>query len=212
MRKSNQIVIATTNRAKFEEFVSLFQSYPGIHCLRADEAIRNASKLGNVETFQTYEENSIAKARAANQACHFPCLADDTGLEVEILDNRPGVKSHRYAAPSPGVTQDRANLEKLLQELKGVPMAKRNAVFHCCCTLVMEGVLIHTMGTLEGTIAEAPSGHQGFGYDSVFIPKGFKKTLAEMSSDEKNKISHRAKALESLMTEVKRRGIVFAKP
>jgi XTP/dITP diphosphohydrolase len=108
------------------------------------------------------------------------------------------------------MTQDQANVELLLSEIRG--SATRNARFTCTLVLLVEGIMIQATGVLEGTIADKPRGTNGFGYDPVFIPAGTNKTLAEMTSDEKNAISHRAKALHDLMAQVKSHGIVFAKP
>jgi XTP/dITP diphosphohydrolase len=210
MRTSNKMVLATTNRDKFEEFQSLFSSYPEIELAIAGDILRNPSGLGRVETHATYLENAMAKARLCNLGAHYPSLADDSGLEALALEGRPGVKSHRYAPPSPKLTQDEANTQLLLSELKAAP--RRDARFVCTLALVIEGILIHSTGILEGTIADAPRGTNGFGYDPVFIPKGSSKTLAEMTDSEKNAISHRAKALHDLMTQVKAHGVVFAKP
>lgn len=212
MRQSHQIVFASTNRHKYEEFKALLADHPQIELIPATEMLANADKIGKVETFDTYEGNAAAKARVSNHGSHFPCLADDTGLEVDVLDKRPGVRSHRYASPKAGLSQDQANREKLLEELRGVPMAKRAARFVTCVALEMEGVLVTARGTLEGRIAESPLGRNGFGYDSIFIPEGSTKTLAEMSDEEKNKLSHRARAVEALMQIVKTKGLVFARP
>jgi XTP/dITP diphosphohydrolase len=210
MRLVNQIVLASTNREKFEEFRSLFSSYPGIELLRAEQILRNASKLGFVERYDTYLENAMAKARLANQGTHYPTLADDSGIEVEALDGRPGVRSHRYAIPKAGMSQDQANVDLLLSEMKNTPV--RNARFVCTLALVIEGISVTATGILEGTLTNEPRGTNGFGYDPIFIPKGSAKTFAEMTNGEKNTISHRAKALHELIAQVKSHGIVIAKP
>jgi XTP/dITP diphosphohydrolase len=210
MRTADTLVLASTNRHKFEEMSLLFKRYPEISLVPVNEYIRNADKIGMAETFDTYSENATAKARIANHGCHYPCLADDSGIEIEALDGRPGVKSHRYAIPKNGQTQDQANNEKLLLELKN--STNRNARFVCHLSLVMEGNLVHVVGTLEGTIADAPRGPQGFGYDPLFIPKGYTQTLAELGSEQKNKISHRAIAVAQLMEQIKLQEIVLAKP
>jgi XTP/dITP diphosphohydrolase len=210
MRTANVLVLASTNRHKFEEMRVLFKRYPEITLEPVNEYIRNAEKIGMVETSEQYSENAIAKARVANHGCHYPCIADDSGIEVEALEGRPGVRSHRYAIPKKGETQDQANNEKLLGELKG--QTNRNARFVCHMALVMEGTLVHVVGTLEGTIAEATRGPAGFGYDPIFIPKGYTQTLAELGPEEKNKISHRAIAVAQFMEEIKKQEIILAKP
>ncbi len=210
MRLSNRIVLATLNREKYDEFKSLYQTYPDIVLVPAEELIRNAGKLQHVEKYATYLDNAVAKARVCNLASHYPSLADDSGLEVEGLGGRPGVKSHRYAPPSPKKSQDQANVELLLQEL--ADKKDRRAKFVCTLALVIEGIMVHAVGTLEGTIAESPKGQNGFGYDPIFIPRGANKTLAEMTSADKNKISHRNQAVHQLMKNVEAHGLVFAKP
>ncbi len=212
MRKASLLVVATTNRHKFEEFTALFKPYANFNLAPAQEYLRNADKLGLVETSDHYYDNAIAKARTCNHGCHYPSLADDSGLEVDALEGRPGVKSHRYAIPKAGQTQDQANNLKLLDELKSVPVNKRTARFVCHLALVMEGVLIHTVGSLEGTIATEMKGKDGFGYDSVFIPHGQTQTLAELGSEFKLKHSHRALAAQAMVEEVHKREIVLAKP
>ncbi len=210
MRLSNKLVLASLNRDKFEEFKSLLSAYPDIELVRAEQLVRNPSGLQFAEKHDTYLENATAKARLCNLGSHYPSLGDDSGLEVLALEGRPGVKSHRYATPVAGMSQDEANTRKLLQELQG--HTHREARFVCWLSLVIEGIMIHASGTLEGTILDAPRGTHGFGYDPVFIPKGSGKTLAEMNAGEKNSISHRAKALHELMTQIQGHGIVFAKP
>lgn len=217
MRQANLIVLASTNRHKFEEFLELAKANTvaqalGLSFAPADQYIRNAEKLSLVETSDHYYDNAIAKARACNHGCHYPSLADDSGIEVDALQGKPGVRSHRYAIPRAGETQDEANIKKLLQELQGVPAEKRTARFVCHLGLVMEGTLVHTIGVLEGTISAEPRGTAGFGYDPIFIPTGSQKTLAELGPFEKNKISHRNRAFEALMEEIQSKKIVIAKP
>jgi XTP/dITP diphosphohydrolase len=210
MRLANKIVLATLNMDKFDEFRSILKAYPEIELVPAEQVIRNARNLAFVERYNTYAENSIAKARLANQGAHYPCLADDSGLEVMALEGKPGVRSHRYATPKAGVSQDQANVDLLLTELSRA--SSRDARFVCHLALLVEGIMVQATGVLEGTITEKPRGAHGFGYDPVFIPKGATKTLAEMTAEEKNAISHRALAVHELMKQVKNHGIVFAKP
>jgi XTP/dITP diphosphohydrolase len=215
MRKVDTLVLATTNRHKFEEFQVLFKKFPEVEVAPIDHFIRNADKLSLVETANDYYENALAKARTCNLGCHYPSLADDSGIEIDALQGKPGVRSHRFAIPRAGQTQDQANNQKLLDELKNIPADKRTARFVCHLVLVMEGTLIHSTGILEGTIAtELRAGReiQGFGYDPLFIPKGYDQTLSELGWDVKNKISHRANAVQDLMKEVRTQEIVFAKP
>jgi XTP/dITP diphosphohydrolase len=209
MRLSHRILLATLNRDKFDEFRTLFSAYPEIELVPAAALLVNPEGLAHVETHSTYVENAVAKARLANSGSHYPALADDSGLEVEGLEWKPGVRSHRFATPRAGVSQDQANIDRLLADLGNRSHAAR---FVCTLALVIEGIMIHATGVLEGTITESPRGTNGFGYDPIFIPKGSSRTFAEMSEAEKNLISHRAKALNELMASVKSHGIVFAKP
>lgn len=210
MRLVQKVILASTNSHKLSEFQALFQSLNGPEIVSVKGLIRNADKLGMVEVHSTYLENAVAKARLANQGSHYPTLADDSGLEVMALEGRPGVKSHRYASYEPGLTQDEANRRKLLAEMKG--KTDRRARFVCALALTMEGLMIQATGILEGTISETPRGTDGFGYDPLFIPKGESRTLAEMTADQKNAISHRAVALKALFEQIAAKGITLAKP
>jgi len=147
------------------------------------------------ETGATFRENAVLKAEAASR--HFgpdvEVMADDSGLEVDALDGAPGVRSARFAGEK---ATDRENLELLLARLKGVPADKRTARFRCVIALARGGQLLKTFdGVCEGRIGEIPHGSGGFGYDPVFIPEGATRTFAELSSEEKHRISHRARAL-----------------
>src|SRR5688572_13010573 len=110
MRLSNRIVFASQNREKFEEFQMLLSAYPGLVLVPAEELIRNPGGLKFAEKYETYFDNASAKARLANQASHYPSLADDSGLEVDALKGRPGVRSHRYSTPKAGQSQEEANI------------------------------------------------------------------------------------------------------
>lgn len=216
MRQSRRVVFASLNRDKFEEFKALLATYPEVELVRAESFLRNPEKLALVETHDTYVENAMAKARLANHGCHYPALADDSGLEIEALNRAPGVRSRRYAQ-APGIElsaqeQDRANRELILSELKRVGGGNRRAQFVTHVALMVEGVLLHAEGRLSGSIIDSPRGTHGFGYDPIFVPDGSQKTLAEMNAVEKNAISHRGRALAQLMSQLRSRGIVLAKP
>lgn len=213
MRLANQLVLASTNIHKYREFKALLAVHASesrIELVPAESVITNADKLGFVETYETYLENAVAKARLANQGCHYPCLGDDSGLEVSALNGKPGVRSRRFTPERAGISQDEANVQALLEALLG--KTDRSARFVCTLALIVEGVLMHVTGVLEGTIAERPAGKNGFGYDPIFIPKGQMRTFAEMPDSEKNSISHRAKAVQALLGEMRARSIVLAKP
>lgn len=148
------------------------------------------------ETGKTMKENALLKARSVASATGLPALADDSGLEVDFLGGAPGVYSARYSGEK---ATDEENWKKLLRELEGVPAEKRGARFRCALALAgFDGQEHLFEGVFEGAIAEAPRGTNGFGYDPVFIAFGTGRTAAELAPDEKNRISHRARALEAL--------------
>ena len=151
------------------------------------------------EDGDTLEKNAIQKAEYLWNKIGKNCFADDTGLEVDALGGAPGVYTARYAGPDKGSD---ANMEKLLAELSAVEAREgnisRTARFRTVVALIMNGELKTFEGVMEGEIARARSGSEGFGYDPVFIPQGYNCTIAEISLDEKNAISHRGKAMRSL--------------
>lgn len=151
------------------------------------------------ENGDTLQANAIEKAEYLWKRFGKSCFADDTGLEVDALGGAPGVHTARYAGPDKG---NDANMKKLLEELARVqqenPLAPRTARFRTVVALILNGELHLFNGVLEGEIAMGRSGNEGFGYDPVFIPQGYGKTLAEISLDEKNAISHRGKAMRAL--------------
>jgi XTP/dITP diphosphohydrolase len=188
-----EIIVATRNLHKLEEIRHILAGLP-VRLVPAAEA--GAPEVE--EDAPTLEGNARKKARSAADATGKLALADDTGLLVDWLDGRPGVYSARYAGAH-GDAQ--ANMKKLLRELDGVPAAKRGARFECVIALARPGEDLGTVtGALPGAIATEPRGGNGFGYDPVFLVARDAKnrTLAELSSDEKNRISHRARALEQL--------------
>ncbi|MBI3300284.1 MAG: RdgB/HAM1 family non-canonical purine NTP pyrophosphatase [Elusimicrobia bacterium] len=150
-----------------------------------------------VEDGATLVQNAVKKALEPALRSGLWTLADDTGLEVEALDGRPGVYSARYAGPDCDFA---ANCRKLLDEMKDVPKPKRGAVFRCVIALASpEGVVQYREGRLEGRIAESPAGSNGFGYDPVFYLPDEVRTLAQLSDAEKNHISHRSQALRAVL-------------
>ena len=146
------------------------------------------------ETHDTLEGNSLEKALFIHEKYQINCFADDTGLLVDALDGEPGVNSARYAGPGKS-SEDNMNL--LLEKLQG--HANRNAKFNTIITLMINGKSHQFTGEVEGVITNERSGVNGFGYDPIFIPNGWKETFAEFSLEEKNKISHRSKAVEKLV-------------
>ena len=154
-----------------------------------------------VETGVTFAENATLKAVAVAQATGFPALADDSGLAVEVLGGSPGVFSARWA----GIHgQDRANLDLLLAQLSDVPDEHRSAAFVCAAALAMPGGrVVVREGRMPGTLAREPRGSNGFGYDPILVVDGDSRTAAELSTEDKNAISHRGKAFRALATDLR---------
>ena len=148
------------------------------------------------ETGETLRENSLQKAQYVLEHCSCDCFADDTGLEVDALGGAPGVYTARYAGDDKDFNK---NMDKVLQELQGLEGEARRARFKSVITLMLDGEPHFFEGTLEGIIADEKSGNGGFGYDPIFIADEFPgQTLADISEDQKNDISHRGKALRAM--------------
>lgn len=189
-------VIATGNPKKLIELNRILNPL-GIDAITAKEASINLEDVE--ETGKTFEENAKIKARAAAKLTNLAVVADDTGLCVDALDGAPGVYTARYAGEN---ATDQQKYEKLLNALKGVPYAKRTAHFSTCiCCILPNKEEIIVSGRCDGFIAEKPHGTNGFGYDPVFeLENG--KSLAELSAQEKDKISHRGNALRNFKAKL----------
>lgn len=215
LRSINQLVIASENRGKLEEFQRLGKEF-ALEIVPLHQWVRNANFLATVEKSSpgtSYIDNARHKCVAAFGAAKVPTFADDSGLEVLGLDRKPGILSARWVDPKAGQSRDAAAREKILHSLKGKAEKDRDARFVCSLVFMVEGVMITTEGVCEGKIAVAERGTHGFGYDSIFIPKaGDGRTLAEMSMEEKNKFSHRAIAFRELMKKIKEEDIRFVRP
>ncbi len=213
MRPMNCIALASLNRGKLEEFEALFAQHQ-IKLKSVEEFVRNSSFLKKVESEErsaTYAENAMRKCKAAFQAAKVPTVADDSGIEIDAFNGAPGVHSAHFGKPSARESQDQANRAKVLAELKG--KSNRKAKMRCVLTFMVEGVHLQVEGVCEGTIAEKESGTMGFGYDSIFLPDGCGgKSFAELTKEEKNRVSHRAKAVENLANLLKEREIEFVRP
>ncbi|MBT2754542.1 XTP/dITP diphosphatase [Mesobacillus foraminis] len=188
----NEVIIATKNKGKAKEFERIFGS-KGMQV----KTLLDFPDIPDVEeTGSTFGENAIIKADAIAKLMGKMVIADDSGLEVDALEGRPGVYSARYAGAE---KNDSANTEKVLQELAGVPERDRTARFRCVLAVAAPGekTVVYS-GSCEGRILTEPRGTNGFGYDPVFFVEGKGKTMAELPPEEKNKISHRADALKKL--------------
>lgn len=192
-----KFIIATNNQKKLKELERILNPL-GINAVSAkDEGI----SLGDVEeTGTTFAENAFIKAEAAFKKTGLPSVADDSGLCVDALDGRPGIYSARYAGEN---ATDSDKNSKLLSELKDVPEKDRTAHFNCAiCCVLPNGEKIEVEGVCEGSIAFEPHGNGGFGYDPIF--KYGDKSYAELSSAEKDAVSHRGQALRKLKAELEK--------
>lgn len=187
-----QLLTATNNKDKVKEIIELLKD------LNIDVITLNDLNL-NVDVEEdkdTLEGNALKKAEEIWQHVQIPCSADDTGLFVHALNGAPGVFSSRYAGENVSYSDNR---RKLLNELDGVPLANRTAYFRTVvCYYYAKDKYELFDGVCEGKITLTERGDKGFGYDAVFLPDGFENTFAELNREEKNRISHRAKAFEKL--------------
>lgn len=188
-----KLVFATNNKHKLEEVRSILGNKIEILSLSDINCFDEID-----ETAETLEGNALIKARYIYNKYNVNCFADDTGLEVESLGGEPGVYSARYAGEQ---NDSQANMNKLLQNLTG--KKNRNAQFRTVIALIINGEEKLLNGIVKGTITEEKQGDSGFGYDPIFIPEGFSMSFAQMSSEEKNSISHRYRATKKLCEYLK---------
>jgi XTP/dITP diphosphohydrolase len=183
-----KLLLATTNRGKISEYRSLLSGLP-FEMVTPDEV---GIDITVEENCPSYEENARVKANAYARASRVTTLADDSGLEVDVLGGEPGIRSARAAGET---ARDKDRIEQLLARLKGVPLEKRTAHFKCVIAIATpEGRTELCHGECTGLIALKPSGENGFGYDPIFYLSEHKKTMAELPQEIKNQISHRGKA------------------
>jgi len=195
------IVLATRNKKKIEEMKRIIEDL-SISVLTLDDFIGCPEVE---EKGVTFEENAVKKAQTVARYTGKPSVADDSGLEVYVLNGDPGTLSARYAGED---ADDRKNIEKLLFEMRSIADEQRGARFVCCIALAFpEGSVKTFSGYVEGMIGREPRGFQGFGYDPVFYPEGYNRTFAEMTADEKDALSHRGKALRKLQRYLHEGGI-----
>ncbi len=189
-------MIATRNRGKLRELKELLADF-GLDIQPLD----HFPQVGEiVEDGDTFFENAMKKAKTVSEKTGLMAIADDSGLEVDALKGAPGVYSARYAGED---ATDEQNYQKLLDEMKDVPEEKRGAQFRCVMVAYRpDGRWVSAEGICRGSITTSPRGEQGFGYDPVFVPEGDTRTMAELTREEKNKISHRGKALEILQEKI----------
>lgn len=191
-----EIVLASANLHKVQEFRDMFKSLTHIELISLHQFNRYTAPE---ETGKTFKENAILKAEHAAKHLNKWVLADDSGLIVPALQGEPGVKSKRYAGPE---ASDVENCRKLLQAMENLNGQARTAYFECCLAVAdPEGLIKKCVeGICEGSIVKEPRGRNGFGYDSLFIKNDYEKTFAELDDNVKNRISHRRKAFERLLS------------
>lgn len=195
-----RILLATNNPHKVEEINALLEA------AQIDARVLSLLDFPHLqipeETGATLEENAILKAQAAAEHTGLTAIADDSGLEVEALGGAPGVQSKRFAGET---ATDPERYGKLLELMKDVPEGRRQARFRCCIAIVSPGAEpVVVEGIVPGRIAFCPAGEHGFGYDPVFLPEGMDLTMAQLPMAEKNKISHRSRALHAALPVIKR--------
>jgi len=187
------IVLATGNQGKVREFQEMLAGYPvELRCLKDFGPIPEVEEDG-----ETFDDNAYKKALFTAKVLGLPAIADDSGLVVEALDGAPGVRSARYAGES---ATDQDNINKLLAEMEG--KSNRKAAFECVLSIaVPSGPALTYEGRCEGEITTSPQGEGGFGYDPVFFCPEYGRTFAECSMEEKNRVSHRGRALAEVAAE-----------
>jgi XTP/dITP diphosphohydrolase len=191
-----QLILATHNQHKARELKTLLSDLD-VEVLTLDDI---PTELVLREDGDTFEANALQKARTVHDNTKLLSLADDSGLEVFYLNGRPGVFSARYAGD--GATDD-LNNQKLLVEMRGVAPRRRRAQFRSVLALVGDRFEETTEGVCSGTLGEVPRGTNGFGYDPIFIPDGFARTYAEITAEEKNRISHRSRSFAKMKDVLK---------
>lgn len=185
----NTIIFASHNKHKSSEIASLLSNWVVVKDLNS---IGFTSEIP--ETGDTFHENAFIKAKTVFDSTGLPCLSDDSGLQVNFLNGQPGVKSARFAGPN---ANDLENVDLLLKQMENA--TNRQARFITILCLYDGANPVYFEGIVNGEIATHPSGSNGFGYDPVFIPDGYNQTFAELSAEQKNKISHRFNAVKKLI-------------
>jgi XTP/dITP diphosphohydrolase len=197
MSTGHQVVLATRNAGKLAELrrmVSVMAEARQIQILGLTDV---AAYPEPAETERTFEGNALIKARASAAATGLPALADDSGLAVDVLNQMPGVRSARWAGPG---ASDEENNALLLRQLADVPVAERSARFVCAMALVLPNGTEHVrFGEMRGRLAVSPAGHNGFGYDPLFVAEGNTMTNGELEPSVKDAISHRGRAVRAIL-------------
>jgi XTP/dITP diphosphohydrolase len=189
-----RIAIATRNAHKLRELDRICAEWPVDWVTIRDRPPPGFPEVE--ETGTTYLDNALLKARATASALDLPALADDSGIEVDALGGAPGPRSARFAGED---ATDERNLRELIRALRGVPTGGRTARYRCLAALAMpDGTELHAEGMCEGALVGSPRGDGGFGYDPIFVPAGWDETMAELTDEQKDRISHRGRAFRAL--------------
>ena len=197
-----KIILASGNAGKLKEFQHLLGEYNFDVCPQSDYAVGSVAETG-----LSFVENALIKARHASKITGLPAIADDSGIEVDALNGEPGIYSARFAGLN---ATDQQNNEKLLQALQGVSEEKRTARYQCVLVYMrhaLDPTPIIAQGAWEGLIMQSPSGDGGFGYDPLFWVPTHQMSSAELAKDEKNRISHRAIAMQKLLAAMTQQNV-----
>lgn len=196
-----KVVLASKNRHKLEEISKITERFDMELVLESELGV----DIDVEETGSTFEENSFLKAEAVMKATGLPALADDSGIAVDALNGEPGIYSARYGFDDS--LDDWGRLQLLLKNAEHIPDGQRQAKFVCVITLVTpEGKTIQARGEVHGELLRAPAGEGGFGYDPIFYYPPYGASLAQVSAEEKNRVSHRANALKIFYEKLKEAG------
>jgi XTP/dITP diphosphohydrolase len=188
-----RLAVASRNAHKLREIARISAAWP-VEWVTVDTDPRPWPDVE--ETGDTYLDNALLKARTVASTLGLPAVADDSGIEIDALGGAPGPRSARYAGED---ATDEQNLQQLLRALKGVPASGRTARYRCVAAVAMpDGTEVHTEETCEGSVRRDPRGAAGFGYDPVFEPAGWDVTMAELTDEQKDRISHRGRAFRAL--------------
>ncbi len=189
-----RIAIASHNAHKLRELARICADWP-VEWVTVES--HGPSGFPDVEeTGKTYLDNALLKARAVSEALGIPAMADDSGIEVDPLGGAPGPRSARYSGPH---ASDEQNLAALMSAVAGIPASGRIARYRCVAAIAWpDGHELHEDGTCEGTLLGKRRGQRGFGYDPIFVPAGWEETMAELTDEQKDRISHRGRAFRAL--------------
>jgi XTP/dITP diphosphohydrolase len=189
-----RIAVATRNAHKLREIGRICADWPTSWVTIQTHPATGFPEVE--ETGETYLENAMLKARAIAGALDLPAIADDSGIEVDALGGKPGPRSARYAGE--GATDER-NLDALMQAVRGVPGGGRTARYRCIAAIAWpDGRTLHAEGSCEGALVSKRRGERGFGYDPIFVPEGWDETMAQLTDEQKDRVSHRGRAFRAL--------------